>query len=613
MTLLKHPTHLSTRKISFFVASPRLNEFSKRQLQYNPSIDNLEKNYFELEKYLNTEKKIYNNDKLKSNFKLSEFYYNPNIDILKESFESINFKFLKNDSFSNNNKIDSNNKEEKLINNLKYFLYDSNIRNLYNYMKLNTLNYSLLNNKFSPFEISLIIKKIIYYNDSLDNRLKFITKNKLFYNKSNNEDYIKKMNAISRSVYLSSKTIFNSLIKSIKLSSFDYENIIEFYFKKNQLQKAIELIEIFENNCKIDPNNFKLSNKIWIYKFEILSQTNIKFWKIYGETIFKINSKNLKLLNNYNYSHHSHNFQQLIKRYEIDKILNNLSDNLSILNIIIKGFGKHGDIESLDKFIENNWGIKIDRLNNDKGIHLLSHFSINKNVNELLWPNEETLISILLAYTKNGYLSNAIEINNLLIDNYNKFNILDKLNLNKYWSLLIRCTGLFNDAINKKIMQQVKNEGIELIDSSGNSLIEINYRFFDNVWNLCEKYINNNLITRDLIEIKIKHSSSHELLKKLPKVYKNISKLNYNKMKINQKFNKFIINNYIRKCCTELASRGKFLDASMLIDKFVISNESKSELKEMLSEMQEDYARERVRKNELERRDNDDDNDFELW
>lgn len=609
--------YTSVRRISFFVPSTRLNEFKKRQLQNNASFENFEKNFIELDQYANNllnKKESSSNDfsvVLNGGPKIADFKFNNNSDVLAKSLDSINIDFLKNDPFTLIESTNSSN-INKLIKNIKYLICTSDIRDLYNYLKLNISQISKLNQNLSTLEISIIIKKLIIYNNSISHRVKFLTKNKNYL--ENNSDYIKKLNIIYRSVYITTKSIFNSLMNSNILTHYDYTNLITFYYGRNQIKKTIDLIALYEKKCLDDPIKYHLTNQIWAIKMDILSQTNINFWKLYGQTIFKINSNSnsIKLSHKYLYPHHGHNFQTLIKRYESEQQLNQLPENISILSIIIKGLGKHGDIKSLDKIIENNWGIKIDRENNNE-IYLLKHFNINKKVNQLLWPDEDILISILLAYTKNGYLSNAIEINNLLINNYSNYHLFNTNNINKYWKLLLYSTGKYGDAVNKQLIDEINGSNIPISDKLGNSLIEIKYRFFDIVWKLCEKYIDNDIISRDLIELKIKYSSSHELLNNLPKVYQKINNLSYNKMILNMKFNQMTLQKYVRECCLELANRGKFLDANQLIEKYIKSKESMSELKVMLTEMQEAYARERVKSEERKRKSIDDDDDFELW
>lgn len=598
--------YTSTRRISFFVPSTRLNEFNKRQLQNNASLETFVKNYEEIQQYSAKFETSQHAAKLNSMEQASEFKFKPNVDVLADALNSINFKFL----HDTNEKtavstLPDNTKNENFLPKIHFLLYDTDIRNLYNLLKCNVNKITSFEGNLSSYEISLIIKRLLYYNDLIGQRLKFVTKNKHYLDEEV-DHYVKKLNSFSRAVYQSTKSIFNALSK-IKLSLYDYENIILFHYQRNYLNKAIELISEVEKKASEHPEQYQLTNTLWAIKMDILSQTNTNFWKIYGETIYKLNSSN-KINFKYTYPHHGHNFQTLVKRYEAEKEKNFLPDSTSVLEVMIKGMGKHGDLTALDSFIESNWGIKNDR-NGDKGVYFLEHFNIKKRMNGLLWPNENILISILLAYGKNGDLATALEINNLILDKYNCTNFLDASNTIKYWILALRCSGLYGDALEKQLLKDVPQN--ELSDASGTSLLEIKYRLFDSVWQMSEKYVNH--FNRDMIKLKIKYASSHELLRGLPKVHSNMTEITYNKMSLNLKVNEAALNSYVRECCLELARRGRFLDASQLIEKFVSSEQIVNELKEMLVEMQEAYARKRVKHDERKRQIIDDDDDFELW
>jgi hypothetical protein len=608
--MLKHSSSKTfIRKISFFVPASRLNEFTKRQVQNNPSLDVYEDNYEKINKYYSTNFINSQHNKLIYVQKpLAKFNNSSSKDFVSNSLDSIKFDFLENIEEDIISAPESSTKIEKLIQNIHYYLYDSDVRELYNILKLNINKFRYFKDHLSSFEISVIIKRLIYYNDSLNQRLKFISKNKQFLNDSNVIDEIKSLNSTSRAVYLSTKSILNGFSNNLNLSLYDYENIVLFYYNKMHLVKAIELISEIETKANDLTNGFYMTNALWLVKMDILSKTNTNFWKIFGESIYKINS-NSNINSKYLYPHHSHNFQILVKRYESDKSAFSLSDNLSIINIIIKGLGKHCDIPSLDKLVESYWGIKIDR-NTDKGIYLLEHFNIKRNVNDLIWPNEDILISLLFAYTKNGDFATAIEINNLILDKYNNKVILNSFNTVKYWELVLRCTGLFGDAVDKKIKDELQGDEI-LSNFNENSLLEIKYRLFDKVWEMSQNYIK--FPTRDMIKLKIKYASSHELLKGLPTVFNKIVNKGYNKSNINLQINEKILHQYVHECCIELAHRGRFLEANQLIENFITSRQSIEQLKTMLADMQEVYARERVKKDEINRRVIDDDDDFELW
>lgn len=604
------------RNISFFVPANRLNEYTKRQLQNNASLEVYEENYEKLnDYYTNT---FINNDhhpKIHSGKPFSKFEYKSNVDIVSKSLDSINLNFL--------NHIEENiiplsedaKTVDKFIQSIHHSLYNKNIRNLYDTLKSNVNKIHYLKDQLSPVEISVIIKRLIYYNESLTQQVKFLSKNKGSLNGSNISDEITKLNTIRRSIFLSTKSIFNGFSNKLILNLNDYEDIILFHYNRLNLVKAIQLISEFEEKVKNPGLNLYMTNTLWLIKMDILSRTNKNFWKIFSEPIKHIN-QNSNISSKYLYPHHGHNFQMLVKRYESDKSQYSLTDNLSIINIIIRGLGKHCDIPSLDKLLESYWGIKIDRNNFGNGIRFLEHFNIKKNVKDLIWPNEEVLISILLAYCKNGELSTAIEVNNLILDKYNNKCNLDSSKVFEYWELALRCTGLFGDAVDKKIESELQGDEIilqspESSSTNKKSLLEIKYRLFDRIWEMSENYIN--LPSIGMITLKIKYASAHELLKGLPIIFEKTTSNNYNNSKIKLDINEFTLYKYVHECCIELANRGHFLDANKLIENFITSPQRVQELKELLSKLQEVYARERVKKEEIKRRIVDDDNDFDLW
>lgn len=521
------------------------------------------------------------------------------------AFDSIKLEFLQQGIEKVENPGHTPTKEGTLVLWTRYHLYDSDVRKLYNVLKSNINRFQHLDEGLTRSEISIIIDRLIQYGGSLNKRLKFMVKNQKMLGEGVREE-LKRLNDTSKAVYYSNKAIFNGLFQKVKLTLSDCEKIAGYYYDSKHMNKTIDFIAQVENLVGQREGFECLSNRLWYMKLDILSKTNVNFWNLYGEPLFKT-KRALNINSTYTYPHHINNFQILMKRYESDKTKFHLADSIAIIDIVIKGLGKHCDMPSLDKLVESYWGIKVDRVSG-KGVYLHEHFKISSNVSELIWPNEEILISILLAYSKNGDIATAIKVNNLLLTYYNTNSaIFDPSKSTKYWELALRCVAIFGNAVDKSIAREMQNESL-----AENSLLDIKYRFFDRVWHMAEHYLKSN-ITRDLILLKIKYASAHELLNFLPQAQSKIESNTYNKSNINLHMNQITLTSYVRKCCEELASRGRFLDANELIDKFISSKQETEEFKAMLAEMQEVYARERVKKDEMKRHDIDDDDDFNLW
>lgn len=612
---------VSTRSVSFFVPATRVSEFNRRTLQSNPTVELLEENYNDLDHYYN---KVFPSvqqltpsavDKLPTaRFKLRSA---KDLGMTLSSFvsDSIQISVLPTDessfSISPLPKPETSSKIVKFEETVKHYLNTSNSAMLYRILKLNVSRIQFLCGFLTQSEVSVLITRLIRHSVATHKNLRFVIKNKNVLG-DDYSSYVKKMNAVDRSVYKSTRSILNNMQTKFQLTLHDYDEIIMYHYVRNNVQTAIELIsKIEEESMKNSNAQLHLTNTMWRIKLEILSKTNYSSWKIFGEPLLRKKAV-LTLAPKYQYPHHSNNFQILFRNYENDKFKYNYPDDLSIVNIIIKGLGKHSDISSLDKLLESYWGIKIDR-ESAKGVHQLAHFNIKKNVPLLIWPNEETLISILLAYAKNGHFASAIEINNLIINKYNDDAILNPKKLTKYWELAVRCVALFGDAVEKNALREVQgHEALQSVENKPALSLEIKYRLFDRVWQIAEKYLGGE-ITREMINLKIKNASSHELLKGLPYVFQRVENIKYNTSNINLVANKNTLHNYVRQCCKELAHRGRFLDANQLIETFITSRGTVEELKTSLAEMQEVYARERVKKDEEKRRIVDEDDDFELW
>lgn len=613
-------SYTSVRRVSFFLPSFRLNEFNRRQIQNNPTIELLEENYNELQTNIKansnkpplTEKAVPNSKPL-ARYSFESSLIPENETLLSYSLNQSDtslFKYEDNILLSQS-KIDD--KTEKLIASIKYSLHHPNTKYLYDALKLNNTRIKHLKGRLSNNDISILIKRIVSFNNANNQRLRFITKNKSVLTKSAEyyNQYIKKGNEMTRKMYLSTRGIFNVLVNEFDLSIYDYENIIGYYYQMNKFQKCIDTIAEFETKANKNINELHLTNKIWWIKLEILSNTNIIFWRLFGNPIYRVSSSK-SLTSSYAYPHHTQNFQILMQRYENDKLKYKLSDDIKILSVLIRGLGKHCDIQALNKLIESYWGIKIDLESPGEKAQFLKQFNINKNVPKLLWPEESILRSIVLAYAKNGYISLAVEINNLIIE---KYYANDSKSLVKYWETTLLSAGLFGEAVETELMISMKNVIDHDIEEKklDEDVLNLRYRLFDEIYKMAEKSLGGDKIPRNIINLKIKYSSSHELMNHLPNVYKRMRNVDYNKTHANAKVNNATFNIYVRECCKELARRGKFLDANTLINNFVKSKKQRETLKTMLVELQEVYARERVKAEEKKRRVVDDDNDFELW
>ncbi|AWU78292.1 uncharacterized protein C5L36_0E03500 [Pichia kudriavzevii] len=594
------------RGVAFFVPSNRINEYSKRELQENATIELFEDNYKKLKHYYEDrfpDIKFKNVKTQKTPF--AKFSFKPNDDTVVAALDSVNIDFFQNI----NEKIpvaDDVLAERDFRKMVKLALYNTKVPKLYNLLKCNLSRISTLKDELTPSDVSVIIRRLISYHDMVSKSAKFMTKNRK-YLYEDNESYVTRLNEISDSLYTQNTLIFNACARAFDLSISDYEEIVMFHYRNGKIPKTVEIIAGLEKKAQEVDSKLYLSNKLWFCKLDILSKTSNQFWKIYGEKLFR-NEKKVGLKNNYLYPHHGHNFQILLQRYEHDKSINNLPDDADIINVIIKGLGKHCDIPSLDKLIESYWGIKIDRIS-ERGVYLMEHFNIRKNVNALIWPNEKIITSILLSYATNGDVATGIMVNNMILEKYNDKRILNSLNTIKYWEFVLRCVGLYGDATEKNIARLLNET--EIIDDHGNSLLEIKYRFFDIVSNMSERFVR--FPTREMFQLKIRYSSSHEILNGLPIAYKQLNNDGYNHSRLNYRANQHTLYKYVEECCKELGNRGLFLDAKSIIEKYITSKQETKSLKDMLGEMQEIYARKRVKEDERKRRVEDEDDDFQLW
>lgn len=575
------------------VNTSRLSNYDKRQLRQKPTVEVFEKNFNKLS--------VYNQDQPSAVFKDScnsidtvLYRKEPNVNFVSDALDFSNITFIADTYRSDNDKITaSQNQQLENVDLVKFQLLNTKIKSLYNYLRNNLNLFRKSPNELLPVEVSLIIKKLIFFNNTLNQRTKYVHR---YINHDENTTYYKNINGISRSTYSKTNKIFNGL-RAGGLSLYDYGILINFYYRKVEYSKAIELIMELENK-----NNGLLPTNIMLIKMEIMTKNVKNNRDIYGLNMYK-SSRKLPLKKRENYLQLSSNFETLINNFEEGKKSNKYYEDCDYIDFLIRGLGYKAEIDSLDKLLEIKYGIKIDR-NGSKSVYILEQFNINKNVSNLIIPNENILISILDSYTKNGDLAIGIEVNNLMIKTY--FNGSSKKCL-KYWTFALKCVGVYSDAVENFVNKELKQKN--LVDSLGNSLLDIKYRMFDLVWDLSTK--NLNTITADLIYLKIKYSSVDKLIEDLPIVEKQLLQSKLNLTESNIKVHQEAFFSYVRTCCLELAVRNKFLDANNVIDKFLSSEEQKSNLRFMLNELQEEYAMKKIK--DERKRITEDDNDFQLW
>lgn len=586
---------ITTRSVSFFLPSSRIGEFAKRQNQTDASVEVLERNFNDIKKYYNTkyatlhitkepqQKQIYNQEK--------------DSNLVSEALDSIYLPFAADitpSSIINQPEVsrDIETLNRKTTNSFR----NATARSIYDILKRRTSLIRKNATLIDPAFISTSIQRLIDFNQTISKRLWFLTSNrtKIDFSARNLSDIV-------RSMSQSSKQIFNSFTAN-QLSLHDYEKLALFYLNKHQFKKAIDIVAEIETKSEIPNSGFHLTNQLWLVKFEVLGKTHHHFWKTYGRELYGIN-KNSKFSSSYQYPHHSHNFQTLIHRYQDYKTKYHLPDSLPVTNAIIRGLGKHGDIDSLDSMVESLYGIRID-----KDVYLMEHINPKKNVPSLLWPDEETLISIMLAYSRNGKLSTAIQINDLLLHHYQK-NDFVPANMKKYWETTLRTVGHFGDAVDKQLINELGDD--ILTDVTGDSLLDLKYRFFDAIYAMAAGQIRG--LNKNIIDLKMKYASVDSLVNDLPLIFETLTSSKYNTSEINIIANENTLKKYVTVCCRELAKKGMFLDANKVVDNFSPSKEVYTDLKNVLLVLQERYARDKAKEEERKRRQVDDDDDFELW
>ncbi|TID30015.1 hypothetical protein CANINC_001384 [Pichia inconspicua] len=588
---------VSRRNISFFVPTSRISEFNKRQNQSDASIEVLERNYNDIRTYYNTTYKVLQNT-AKLQRKIT-FRKEKDLNLVSQALNSIALPF----TFTNTNLSILNkepNDDTKVFGKILKILNNSAERSIYDVLKTRTTKIRRNINSMDQSFISTSIQRLIDFNQIISKRLWFLTANR-----TKTEFDSSKLSAIVRSISRSTNKIFNSFTTDT-LSVYDCEKLALFYLNKHQFRKAIELVSKIETLSQIPNSGYYLTNSMWLIKFEILGKTHHHLWKTYGHGLYSINRKG-KLSSFYQYPHHSHNFKTLIQRYQDYKENLQLPDSLPITNAIIRGLGKHGDLDSLDKMIEALYGIRVDR-SSDKGIYLMEHFNIEKHVPMLLWPDENTLISLLLAYSKNGEFSTAVKINDLLLHHYQTIH-LNARNMRKYWEITLRTAGHFGDAVDRQLISELGDE--KVIDAAGDSLLDLKYRLFDVVYAMATGQLKS--VSRGMIDLKMKYASVDNLVEELPLIFSVLTAAKFNTSAINIIANENTLKKYITVCCKELAKKGLFLDASKVIENFSPSREVYQELKNALLVLQERYARDKAREEERKRKQIDEEDDFELW
>lgn len=588
---------VSRRNISFFVPTSRISEFTKRQNQSDASIEVLERNYNDIRTYYNTTYKVLQNT-AKLQRKIT-FRKEKDLNLVSQALNSIALPF----TFTNTNLSILNkepNDDTKVFGKILKILNNSAERSIYDVLKTRTTKIRRNINSMDQSFISTSIQRLIDFNQIISKRLWFLTANR-----TKTEFDSSKLSAIVRSISRSTNKIFNSFTTDT-LSVYDCEKLALFYLNKHQFRKAIELVSKIETLSQIPNSGYYLTNSMWLIKFEILGKTHHHLWKTYGHGLYSINRKG-KLSSFYQYPHHSHNFKTLIQRYQDYKENLQLPDSLPITNAIIRGLGKHGDLDSLDKMIEALYGIRVDR-SSDKGIYLMEHFNIEKHVPMLLWPDENTLISLLLAYSKNGEFSTAVKINDLLLHHYQTIH-LNARNMRKYWEITLRTAGHFGDAVDRQLISELGDE--KVIDAAGDSLLDLKYRLFDVVYAMATGQLKS--VSRGMIDLKMKYASVDNLVEELPLIFSVLTAAKFNTSAINIIANENTLKKYITVCCKELAKKGLFLDASKVIENFSPSREVYQELKNALLVLQERYARDKAREEERKRKQIDEEDDFELW
>lgn len=483
-------------------------------------------------------------------------------------------------------------------------------------VKLNTipLNKTELD-QLTPLERSIIIKRmLIYYMETLNTfKIKQM-------NKSNDSlKSYRELKSVSKKISQVFCVFLNGHSRDFtdpnackasnllyELSLFDLENIIEYYFQSQKSQRCIELIAILESK------GYYISNKLWEFKIQLLTNSSLKEAKLLNSNIFSGFTGAIN--KSYEYPHHVNNVLELISRYEKSKPLDNKLYSIEnttsgIISSFIRASSKEGDLPKVNELVSQYWGVSSTPNGG------FSSTKVNNSLMTNTLPDVNVLFSIILAYAQNGELVLGLKICLGVMKGYN----YSQNDIKRFWVLTLKITGKFGDEISSKVSSE-KQEGSKFL---------IQYELFDKVWELAQQSVSVKNLNRGLLQVNLKYGSLDSVLKCLPLVHERSVSVKFNKNQMESWFNKQLFRDYICQCVLSLAEKGKFLKANEVLELYIGDNcisgreslttddlNTRIKLQDTLKTLQDQYALEKVRNSHNSKsmhNNNDDDDDFELW
>ncbi len=450
---------------------------------FNLKLISLDKINSNVDIYLNTKNNSINTKEFKSLLKLDSKYHNDQIVKLNSNF-FINFSMDKNYEIKN-----FNFKSDLILDSLELKYQSKNIKK---YVK----NYQ---NKFILNEPRILID---YSNDKTNIQID----GKYTLNERNDNIFIKaKRNKNNFEIYSS----LNLNQNIINISEFEYskkEKIpsnLEFTIKFNEKEKVIKKLSFIENDNKLLINNFHISDKRKILKFD--------------EIFFKYLNDN-KVFNNLKIRKISNNYSVTGINYDVEKFLESLlkSDNKNKVSKIFDNISTtiKFDIESLyleKKFYLDKFNGEIDIKNNKVFLAKLNA-NLNK-VNKFSYSfrttsKDEKITNIFIQKPKPfinnykfimGFEDGELKLNSKKIENISRSNLKITNFKVKEVPVLAKILTL---ASLQGIADLLTGEGIrfnelEMDFKNKNNLIEVEemYAIGPSISIMLEGYIEKNQIT----------------------------------------------------------------------------------------------------------------------
>ncbi|QPG72729.1 hypothetical protein FOA43_000030 [Brettanomyces nanus] len=487
-----------------------------------------------------------------------------------------------------------NEKQWITISKIKLCLKSADDEALYDILKCNQNVIPTLVERLSPFQTSLLIKRLTDYQIAIS---KQFTVEQKYSSRLHSDSNMRGLVQMKDKTYQGVRSILRKIGRNHHLNNLDYETIVSFCMGNLRYRDAIEFICEMETKIRQGDTSLKLRNSLWADKISILCRSTEKTWSL-GRYDLKSNRAQI-LPEDYSYPLlNGRGVATLVKQYEDS----NLIPDRRVYEALILASGKSKEMSQLDSLILNVWGV------NAKTGEMVEGFQIPKK-NSLDYPNFDILRSIVLAYTYNSELVKPLSVCNTIIENYD----LDSIRSQKYWETVLQCTALQCENVYREIQTKLWKAGADKDEYSCEMLLSED--IFDEMWEHIIKIVQKP--SKSMVRLRLSYASLKALLRDLPKIHQRSVDPAVNITASEAAYNENLLFSYLNVCRIRLMKLRKFYQTEDMINRFSINKQMKQTLLRRLNSYQQRYLKRVKDKRVLERQrirdDDDEDSMLGLW